>query len=325
MKTLLIVGVMALIPSHSFAQAPGSTSTPPAQLHGAAPVDASLATPTGNDLNVSVGSYTYVEPGALRISIHGVKVGGEYTGSVMLDRRRHWFAQADVRGTIGNVSYDGWCSPWLITPDSTSPNGYDLDVGDASPCGETGDRDWYLDTRGLIGKDFIGQKWGLSPYSGLGLRHLSNGTTGTPGYRTDNYLYLPLGMTARTLVASHGVLSLNLEYDRLIHGWQKTRDSALGGGDVPATTTAPGFTIDGFTDVSFDQHSGWALRTSAKYQVTRNWSVEPYFVHWNVSASRVNDETATFTVNNVTAQEQLGAYEPLNTTNEFGVKLGFHF
>ncbi|PYR46764.1 MAG: hypothetical protein DMF89_21165 [Acidobacteria bacterium] len=276
-------------------------------------------------MNVSLGSYTYVEPGALRISIHGVKVGGEYTGSVMLDRRRHWFAQADVRGTIGNVSYDGWCSPWLIAPDSTSPNGYDLGVGDASPCGETGDRDWYLDTRGLIGKDFIGQKWGLSPYSGLGLRHLSNGTTGTPGYRTDNYLYLPLGMTARTELASHGVLSLNLEYDRLIHGGQKTRDSALGGGDVPATTTAPGFTIDGFTDVSFDQHSGWALRTSAKYQVTRNWSVEPYVVRWNVSASPVNYETATFTVNNVTAQARLGAYEPLNTTNEFGVKLGFHF
>ena len=119
------------------------------------------------------------------------------------------------------------------------------------------------------------------------------------------------------------MLSLN-EYDRLIHGWQKTRNSALGGGDVPATTTAPGFTIVALA-ISFAQHGGWALRTSAKYQVTRNWSVEPYFVHWNVSASPVNYETATFTVNNVTAQEQLGAYEPLNTTNEFGVKLGFHF
>ena len=39
----------------------------------------------------------------------------------------------------------------------------------------------------------------------------------------------------------------------------------------------------------------------------------------------MNYETATFTVNDVTAQEQLGAYEPLNVTNEFGVRLGFHF
>ncbi len=225
---------------------------------------------------------------------------------------------------MGNSIYCGWCSPCVITPDSTPPNGYALGVGDASPCSETGDKDWYLETRGLAGKDFIGQSWGLSPYSGLGFRHLSNGTSGTPGYRTDNYLYVPMGVTARTQVASH-VLSFNLEYDRLIHGWQKTRNSELGTGDVPATTTEPAFTIDGFSDISFDQHNGWALRASAKYQVTRNWSVEPYYVHWTVSASPVNYATATFTVNSVTAQEQLGAYEPLNTTNEFGVKLGFHF
>jgi hypothetical protein len=53
--------------------------------------------------------------------------------------------------------------------------------------------------------------------------------------------------------------------------------------------------------------------------------VEPQYIHWNVSASPVNYETATFTVNRITAQEQFGAYEPLNTTNEFIVKLGLHF
>src|SRR6185436_6455316 len=54
------------------------------------------------------------------------------------------------------------------------------------------------------------------------------------------------------------------------------------------------------------------------------WSVEPYYVYWRVSASPVSDETATFTVNGITAREQLGAFEPLNTTREFGIKLGFH-
>jgi len=33
----------------------------------------------------------------------------------------------------------------------------------------------------------------------------------------------------------------------------------------------------------------------------------------------------SFTVNGITAQEQFGAVEPLNSTNEFAVKLGFHF
>jgi hypothetical protein len=111
----------------------------------------------------------------------------------------------------------------------------------------------------------------------------------------------------------------------LIHGWQKTRDSALGGGDVPATTTAPAFTIDGFTDISFSQSGGWALRASAKYPLTRRLSLEPYYVRWSINSSPVNYETATFTVNSVTAREQMGAYEPVNVTNEFGVRLGLHF
>jgi len=284
--------------------------------------EASLATQTGHEVNSSVSGYTYVEPGAPRISIHGTKVGGGYTGTLPIARL--WFAQADVRGTLGNVTYDGACSPFLITPNSASPNGYELDLGDTSPCSETGDHDWYVEPRGLIGRDFIGREWAWSPFSGLGFRHLSNGTTGTAGYRTDDYLYLPLGMTARTQLASHRALSFTLEYDRLIHGWQKTRDSALGGGDIPPTTTAPAFTIEGFTDVAFDQHQGWALRASAKYRAG-HWSVEPYYLHWNVSASPVNDETVAFTVNHVTAHEQFGAYEPLNTTDEFGVKLGFRF
>ena len=325
MKTLLRAAVIALVSSPAFAQAPDATSTRPTQPQGVAEAEASLATPAGHEVNVSAGGYRYTEPGVLSISIHGPRFGGGYTGTLSLNRSQHWFAQTDVRGTVSSVTYDGWCSPFLITPDSTSPNGYVLDVGDASPCSESGDKDWYVEARGLVGKDLIGHRWGVSPETGLGVRHLSNGTTGVAGYRTDTYLYLPVGLTARTRVASHGTLSFNLEYDRLLHGWQTTRDSELGGGDVPATPTAPAFTIEGFSDISFAQRRGWALRASAKYQMTRRLSVEPAYIHWNVSASPVNHETVAFTVNGVTAQEQFGAYEPLNTTSEFVVKLGFHF
>ena len=243
---------------------------------------------------------------------------------MLLSKQRHVFAQADVRGTVGNATYEGWCSPWLIRPNSGSPNGYELDIGQASPCSETGDRDWYVEARGLAGKDFILHRWVLSPYTGLGFRHLSNGTTGTAGYRTDKYLYPAAGFAAHTSVGSHR-LSFTLEYDHLIHGWQTTRNSKLGGGEVPATATTPAFTIDGITDVSFVQHGGWGARASAKYYVTERWSVEPYYVHWSVNDSSPNDQTVSFTVNRVTAREQLGFYEPFNVTNELGVKLGFRF
>jgi len=306
LKTLLVAGSLAFTPIHAFAQE-------------------SLATPSGSEVHVSLGGYEYVEPGDTSISIHGPKIGAGYTGTMSVSRARHWFLQGDARGVWGNATYDGWCSPFVITPDKTSPNGYALDVGDFSPCSESGDKDWYVEGRALVGKDMVGGTWGWSPAIGLGLRHLSNGTTGVNGYRTDDYLYLPVGITARTFVASHHMVSFGLEYDQLLHGWQHTHDSQLGGGDVPATPTAPPFTIEGFSDIAFSQQSGWALRARANYQLTRHWSVAPEYIHWNVSSSPVNYETATFTVNNITVDQQLGAYEPLNTTNELGVKLGFRF
>jgi hypothetical protein len=310
MRTLFLAGALTLVASPALAQAPESN----------------LATPTGHDVSVGIASYTYSEPeGDQAISIHGAKFVTDYNFTFTLDKARRWFAQADLRATLGKATYDGWCSPFLITPNSVSPNGYELDLGDASPCSESGDSDWYVEGRALVGTDLIGSRWAWSPFSGVGLRHLSNGTTGTAGYRTDDYLYVPLGITARTLVASGDALSVTVEFDPLLHGWQTTRDSALGGGDVPATPTAPAFTIDGFTDVSFAQHEGWAFRASARYPVTRRVSVEPYFVHWTVKSSPESDETATFTVNGVTAREQFGAIEPFNVTNEFGVRLGFRF
>jgi len=308
MRGLLVGGVLALLPVPAFAQVP----------------DSGLATPTGQEVSASVAGYRYVEPLAEPISIHGLKVAGEYTTTRALGRRRRWFFQANARGLFGNATYDGYCRPWQITSNSASPNGYALGLGTASPCSESGDTDWYVEARALAGRDFIGGRWGVLPYAGVGLRHLSNGTADIPGYRTDDYLYLPVGLTGRTRVASRA-LGVTVEYDRLIRGWQKTRQSQFGGGEVPATGAAPAFTIDGFSDVSFAQHAGWALRASAKYHATRRWSLEPYYIHWRVGSSPASDVTATFTVGGVTARQQLGFYEPFNTTNEVGVKLGFHF
>jgi len=324
LKRLLLTTAVVLISSHAFAQETRSVATGE-QSNGAALPEASLATPTGHEVSISVAIYTYSEPGDLGISIHGAKVGGDYTATFWLNQRSHWFAAADARGTTGAVTYDGWCSPFVLVPSSASPNGYQVDIGDASPCDETGDKDWYVEGRFLTGKDLIGPRWALSPYSGLGLRHLSNGTTGIAGYRTDDYLYLPLGASTRTMVAGQKAFDMNLEFDVLLHGWQHTHDSALGGGDVPATPTAPDFTIDGFSDVSFAQSRGFAVRLNAKIPMTTHLFVEPYYVYWKIAASPVNDESLAYTVNGVSAQELLGAFEPDNNTHEFGVKLGFHF
>ena len=312
MKRSVVVGALALLPVLLCAQiSSAQTDVPPTTL-------------PGHELTFSLGGYNYVEPGDTRISIHGLKFGGEYAGTVLLNSRHHWFAQANVRANSGKTDYNGWCAPWFITPDRSSPNGYFLDLGDYSPCDDSGNQDWYVDGRGLIGKDFVRHEWTFSPEAGLGLRHLSNGLDEISGFRTDNYLYLPVGVTARTGVGS-GVLSFNFEYDQLLRGRQKTIDSALGGGEVPATPTAPAFTIDAFSDLAFEQHRGFGVRASAKYQFNRRWSLEPYWIYWGVDDSTTSDATVTFTVRGLGAVEQFSAVEPKNWTNEFGVKFGVRF
>lgn len=321
MRTLFLAVALALVASGAHAQTSRSTASSTRSTESS---NDGLATASGHEVSVGVAAYAYHEPLSTPISIHGPKLALEYTGTVSLDER-HWFVQAQAGATLGAATYDGFCSPFLIRPNQGSPNGYELGLGSPSPCSESGDADWYVEARGLVGKDVIRQRWAWSPYSGLGLRHLSNGTTGVNGYRTDDYLYVPLGVTARTRVDSRRILRFDVEFDVLAHGWQRTRDSELGGGDLPPTATAPAFTINSFTDVSFPQSRGWALRVGSHYPLTRRWSLQPYYVRWSVGSSPVMFETITFTVNGVTAREQRGVYEPFNVTHEGGIRLGVHF
>ena len=139
LKKLLVVGSIAFIPSQAFAQTSGSTSTQSTLSPRAGDAGTSLATPAGHEVSFDVGAYEYVEPGNTSISIHGPKFGGGYTGTMPLNSSRRWFLQADARGLLGSATYDGWCSPLLITPDRTSPNCWALDLGDPSRCSESGD------------------------------------------------------------------------------------------------------------------------------------------------------------------------------------------
>lgn len=309
-RSFALASLMTVAASVAFAQtAPGTSA-------------AVLTTRPGHELNISVQHYNYTEPDDVDISIHGPKFGGEYTGTMSISPRRRWFAQFNVRGTGAIARYDGWCRPWQIAPSSTSANGYRLTLGTRSPCSETGDADWYVDGRALLGKDLIGHTWAISPFVGVGARHLSNGTTGNFNYRTQEYLYVPVGVTVRTTAVAGHVLGVTMEYDRLVRGWNTTRNSLLGGGTVPATATTPAFSIGDFTNLSFTQRTGSALRASASYQLSRSWSIAPYYVRWRVADSPVSTGSVAYTVNAITVRQTLGYYEPHNFTDEFGVKIG---
>ena len=312
-KSLALSSVIALIASAAYAQTPAAASPGP-------------ATRLGHELNVSVQHYNYTEPLGEQtdVKMTAPKVGAEYTRTFALSQRRLWFAQLNLRGTGFITNYNGSCRPWQIEPFSASPNGYRLTLGSASPCSESSDPDFFVEGRALTGKDILSGAWGISPFTGVGFRHLSNGTTGNFNFRTDEYLYIPLGIVLRGAAAEHGV-AFTFEYDHLLRGWQKTRESLLQGGTVPATSTTPAFSIGDFKDLSFEQHHGWAFRASAAYQLNRAWSIEPYYTRWRVGDSPVSDGSVAYTVNGITARQTLSYYEPLNFTNEFGVKIGLHF
>lgn len=311
-KSLPLACALVVISATAFAQTP---PTPPAST-------SPLATPMGHAFNISAQHYNYTEPDDVDISIHGPKVGAEYTGTFSINQRHRWFAQLNVRGTGPIAAYDGWCRPWQITPSSTSANGYRLTLGTRSPCSETGDADWYVEGRALAGKDFIARTWSLSPFVGIGARHLSNGTTGNFNYRTQEYLYAPIGATLRTTALGTRVLGVTVEYDILIRGWNTTRNSLLTGGTVPATSTTPAFTIGDFTDLSFKQRKGHAVRASASMQLSRKWSIEPYLQRWRVNDSSINAGSVAYTVNAITARQTINYLEPHNFTHEVGVKIG---
>ena len=117
----------------ALAQTPGAGS-PSAAAGASAEPGTSVGTRTGHEVTVGIGGYTYIEPGDLRISIQGPKLALEYTGTRLLNERRRWLIEGSLHAGGGTVSYDGWCRPWLITPDGRSRNGYALGLGGASPC-----------------------------------------------------------------------------------------------------------------------------------------------------------------------------------------------
>jgi hypothetical protein len=188
-----------------------------------------------------------------------------------------------------------------------------------------GNADWYVEGRALMGKDVTVAPGPISPFTGAASAISQMARPAISNYRTQGYLYVPLGAPCAQPRPQAACWVSPVEYDHLLRGWNTTRDSLLGGGIVPATSTTPQFSIGDFTDHSFKQDRGWALRASASYPLSRSWSIEPYYVRWRVSDSSVSAGSVALTVNAITVRQTLNAYEPRNVTKEFGMKIGWHF
>ncbi|HUL94325.1 MAG TPA: hypothetical protein VLV56_18480 [Burkholderiales bacterium] len=239
-----------------------------------------LATRGGWELGAQASRYDYLEPdfAELKGNRIGIVAAYTWTGDSGL------FGKLDYRESYGRLKYEG------------------SGTMDKVP-------DLIFELRALAGLDWVGSSVSLSPYAGLGYRYLYDdlrGTTstGASGYRRNsNYLYSPVGLTARWHMGGGWVLAPTAEADVFLYGTQVTKLS-----DASSA----------LMDVTNHQGSGRGHRFSLMIEKGQ-WAFGGWNHYWHIKDS----DTLCFTpvVNNVC----LAGQEPENYTREYGLELRYRF
>jgi hypothetical protein len=277
MKGKRIAAILLLVSPASLAQQPESELA-------AAPLERQpniLSTRAGLEIGAQASHYQYAEPGLM--SLTGNRVG--VVGTATLAGQSRAFLRLEFRDSYARLRYD------------SSGTGSKSDVPD-----------WLLELRGLAGLDFIGARAALSPYLGLGYRYLYNDlrgytSTGAGGYRRySNYLYAPVGLTARWHMGEGWVLAPTLEADVFLAGKQITKASDLDPRLMDATN---------------DQHSGHGYRGSLMIE-KGSWMFGVWTQYWHI-------QSTDFEFVGVVNGQSVFLKEPENTTRETGIELRYRF
>jgi hypothetical protein len=253
-----------------------------------------LKTQTGNEIGLTLSSYTYTEP-SLSVTNKATNYGIEYQGTYAFGN--DWFVFGEFDYNTGKNNYS--------SPGSGTVNGIPT---------------YYYNLKGAVGYDFAFEGFNLSPYVGFGYRFLSQqlggmtSSTGALGYdRQSTYNYLPVGITHRMAVGAKSMLDTTLEYDYLLVGNQYSGLATLNG-------TYSGVTYAGIPNVNNKQNSGYGLNLTVMYKED-DWGVGPYFKYWNIQQS----DTAYATITRNGTGYRYSAYEPANNTKEYGIKAIYRF
>lgn len=238
-----------------------------------------LSTRSGFELGAQISQYSYKEPWFdLEIGGNKAGVGASYTLV-----NGGWFLKVDTEVNYGILRY------------SAARSGVKTGVSDSK-----------IEGRLIGGMDFLLNKHAVvSPYTGLGYRHLFNdirgrSSNGDWGYRRySDYLYLPIGVTSRIRIENEWTIILNGEYNYFLRGKQKSMLADTG--------------IRGRYDVTNSQNEGYGMRGSVMME-KRNWSFGPWVQVWNIEKSDM-----------VPYRPNYVWHEPANKTWEVGVEARYHF
>jgi len=232
-----------------------------------------LATRPGLELGVQAAYYRYEQPDIMTLSGPRGGIVGAYT---FTDAHR-LFSRIDVRDSYGRLKYESGTATQDKIPDNI------------------------FEVRAVGGADFfLGRSFSLSPYAGLGYRYLYDDLRGPVGYRYEsNYVYAPLGLTARVHLGAGLVLAPTIEADVFLGGRQKTRYSDTG--------------LAGVHDVINSQDSGHGYRGSLMLEKDR-WAFGAWMHYWLIEDSDVQS-----------AGGGLAGFVPKNWTREGGLEIRYRF
>jgi hypothetical protein len=262
--TLILASAAALVTSAASAQ-----ETTPSNP---------LLTRRGWEVGGQVAKYYYEEPGLMNLKGNRVGAVGAYT----FTSPNRVYSRIDLRSSYGMLKY------------ASQNTGTMDDVPD-----------WSVEARAVIGRDYLtGDNAALSPYIGLGYRYLYNdlrgySSTGAVGYqRYSQYVYIPVGLTARFRSGERWVVAPTVEYDVFLGGRQYSRLTDTG---------------NGYSDASNRQHDGRGYRAHLMLESGR-WALGPCLQYWKIKDSNI-----------VPVGLGTVAMEPANWTREYGVELRYRF
>ena len=174
-------------------------------------------------------------------------------------------------------------------------------------------RDYYYEGAIKVGTSvYQKDNFNLEGFLGIGYRFLKDHleSVGAGGYvRESKYLYAPVGLSADYKMNEFFKVTLKTEIDCLLSGEQYS-------GEVVGYDISQG--------VLNRQEEGYGLRASLRVSSSLNIAeifIEPFWRYWHIQNSEY--ETQYVKIGGNWYQQTI--FEPFNTTQEYGIKVGIVF
>ena len=209
--------------------------------------------------------------------------------------------------------------------EASAVGGYDITITDHT----------YLTPFIGLGYRFLSEDSGTILDNPAGLTYVPDGSTYTrvKGLRQSfdrylQFLYLPVGLTTTSDIENNLSLRLNLEFDAILWGNQKSFLQDIG----PIYTEDGGTRTVNLRNIDNRLKGGFGFKASTRLTYKQNpvdWYVEPFFRYWKLNQSddeqyplRLSDGQDTILYKDSSLTKPYDWIEPENTTTEVGVQVG---